>query len=147
MGRINIGQTIKKYWFDEQTNVFNNYIDAIFGLIVLVCFPALTVLPVAILESVDWFNYVFPIISVSCAGMYDAYGRYTAKSPRNLKLGMRVSIDVLAIVLAALFCGVNSRILWAIPPVMLFVCGIGLVVEALERIKVAIEISEWSVFK
>ena len=78
--------------------------------------------------------------------MYDAYGRCSVRE-RNVKLGIRVAIDSVAIVLAAFFSGTSSRVLWAIPPLMLLICGAGLLFEAVERIKVAIEISDWSVLK
>lgn len=144
--KIDLWNTVKQYWLDEKTNVFNNYIDAVFGVVVLVVFPAASLATVFFCETVGWSNYVFPIISVAGAGMYDAYGRCSVKE-RSVKLSIRVAIDSVAIILAAFFSGTNSLVLWAIPPFMLLICGVGLLFEACERIKVAIEISEWSVLK
>lgn len=144
--KIDFGKTVKKYWLNEKTNVFNNYIDAVFGVVVLVAFPAASLATVFFCETVGWSNYVFPILSIAGAGMYDAYGRCSVRE-RNVKLGIRVAIDSVAIVLAAFFSGTSSRALWAIPPLMLLICGAGLLFEAVERIKVAIEISDWSVLK
>lgn len=61
-----------------------------------------------------------------------------------MKLGLRVAFDGIAVFLAAFFTGTNEKMVAMIPPILLILCGLILMFEAIERIRVAIEISEWS---
>lgn len=136
---------MKKYWIASQTNIFKNYIDAILGIIVLVFLPLGSLMLVNVSEDTGFWIYVFPLISISLAGVYDAYGRYEKDSPQNFKLGIRVVLDMLAIFFAAYFA--NTERIWAhyIPSILLLLNGSILLFEAVNRIKTAIEISSWYV--
>lgn len=143
--KIRFWKTVCNYWFDENTNVFHNYIDAILGMIVLVVFPAISIVNVFLSSAVGFSDYFFPIFSIAFAGMYDAYGRWSNEKGRG-KLVLRLAVDSLAIVTSALLMHVENKIVWALPPFFLFLVGVTLCVEVYNRVKTALEISEWSIW-
>lgn len=87
----------------------------------------------------------FPIISISLAGAYDAYGRYESASSKNVKLVIRSIFDFLAIFFAALSVGIENSVLPYIAPLLLLICGFFLTYEIYNRVKLAILISPWLV--
>lgn len=133
----------KKYWFDLETNIFKNYIDAILGSLVLIVLPAISLVSAVIVDTTTWANYLFPIVSICLAGIYDTYGRYEPGSPKNIKLGVRVVFDLIAMFLAALLVGESELILRLIVPGLLLLLGLSLVIEVIWRVKTAIELSCW----
>lgn len=133
----------KKYWFDLETNIFKNYIDAILGSLVLIVLPAISLISAVIVDTTTWANYLFPIVSICLAGIYDTYGRYEPGSPKNIKLGVRVVFDLIAMFLAALLVGESELILRLIAPGLLLLLGLSLVIEVIWRVKTAIELSCW----
>lgn len=133
----------KKYWFDLETNIFKNYIDAILGSLVLIVLPAISLVSAVIVDTTTWANYLFPIVSICLAGIYDTYGRYEPGSPKNIKLGVRVVFDLIAMFLAALLVGESELILRLIAPGLLLLLGLSLVIEVIWRVKTAIELSCW----
>lgn len=136
---------VKNYWNEEDTNIFKNYVDALAGLVVLVIVPALSIVFAFCVEKHTFWNYTFPLLSISLAGLYDTYGRYEVKSPKNLKLALRVFFHVVAIFLAALFVGTENVILLYSPPILLGVCGVFLIYEIYNRVKMTILISRWNI--
>lgn len=141
MGKISV--SIKCFWIDEKTNIFKNYVDALFGAVVLIFLPIISVITTLHNDSFTWSNYTFPIFSICMAGIYDSYSRYEANRPQNVKLGIRAVVDFISLFLAAVFVGQTKACLCVIPPVLLSICGVGLLREVLSRVKTAIEISEW----
>lgn len=137
--------TVKKYWTDKNNNIFKNYIDAILGAIALIVIPLLSLSTVIFIDEITWTNYIFPICSICFAGIYDTYGRYTPNSTRNVKLVMRIMIDVVALFLACLAPIAACPFFHFLPPAMLLLCGLGIGNEIFLRIKTAIEISQWAV--
>lgn len=138
-------KVVNNYWNAEDTNIFKNYTDALAGLIVLVIVPALSIIFAVCVEKYTFWNYTFPLLSISLAGIYDNYGRYEGESPKNLKLAVRTLLDFLAIFFAALCIGMENIILPYISPILLCICGLLLVYEIYNRVKTAILISPWSV--
>lgn len=138
-------KTCKNYWIAEETNIFKNYKDALAGLIVLVLVPAISVLLVVFTDDYSFWNYTFPLLSISLAELYDTYGRYEGKSPKNQKLVTRIIINMLAIFFSALCMGTENRGLPYIAPILLLLCGLLLTVEIYNRVKKAILISPWFV--
>lgn len=144
MPKTNWLRSAIKYWRDENTNIFNNSVDAAFGMFAMVAVPAASLYSVFTCSSVDWANYIFPVTSIAIAGLYDAYGRFSAEK-RRVKLGTRITLDVLAIFLAAVLSRTSSKALWLISPALLTLSGVMLIYDAYIRIDTAIRISEWSV--
>ena len=70
---------------------------------------------------------------------------YCPGEKKNVKLGMRLSCNALALFLAPLACGLERRWLMFVPPALLVLSGLVLVYEIVVRIKTAILISAWSV--
>ncbi len=138
-------RVVKRYWLDEETNVFRNYADALGGLVVLVALPLASLLSVFWIEDPGWLNYVFPILSICLSAAYDTYGRYCPGEKKNVKLGLRLICDALALFLAPLVCGLEHRWLAFVPPALLVLSGLVLVYEIFVRLKTAILISAWSV--
>lgn len=138
-------KTVKNYWLDEKTNIFNNYMDALAGFVVLIVIPACSVILVVCAEEYTFWSYTFPIVSISLAGAYDAYGRYDGSSPKNPKLLLRVIIDFLASFFAAVSIGIDNIPLLYAAPVLLLVCGMALLYEIYSRIQRAVLISPWCV--
>lgn len=95
----------------------------------------------------NWANYTFPLLSICFAGIYDTYGRYEANSAKNFKLAMRAIVDILAFILACLFTGSGNIVLLILPIIILLLCGVGLGIEVIMRVKTAIEISKWAIWK
>lgn len=125
--------------------IFRNYKDALAGAVVLVFMPAFSICMAACVKDYTFWNYTFPLLSISLAGLYDTYGRYEGEAPKNLKLGVRVLFNSVSIFFSALSIGVENAILPYISPILLFICGLFLVFEIFNRIRKAILISRWSV--
>ena len=137
-------KTIKNYFTDPDTNIFKNYIDALLGSVILIILPMLSLISsIGVWGNANVVNYVFPISSICLAGAYDAYGRYEYKSPKNLKLGIRIAFDGVAIVLSLIAIAIQSKILTVIAPVVLIVPGVLLCFEVYSRVRTAIMISKW----
>lgn len=139
---MKIIQAAFSYWTDMKTNIFKNYIDALFGIIPLVIIPACSILPVLLITEIDLWNYTFPISCISIAGIYDAYGRLEERNPKNLKLCIRMGLNGIALFLSSILlnCGECVRL---IPGIILMVCGVMLLREIFQRIATAIQMSEW----
>lgn len=133
--------SLKKYWIE--TNIFKNYFDAFLGIIVLICLPLCSLIMVFTSDNTGFWSYVFPLSSISLAGVYDAYGRYEKGAPQNFKLGTRVVLDFMAMFLAACVSNIDKTWKHYIPSIILLLSGGILLFEAINRIKTAIEISSW----
>lgn len=133
----------KNYWFAEESNIFRNYRDALAGFIVLVLVPAFSIIFTVHTDKYTFWGYSFPLIAVSLAGAYDTYGRYDGKSPKNVKLVIRIVFDFCAIFFSVLSLGVDSVICPYIAPILLTMCGLLLLYEMYIRIQLAIQISPW----
>ena len=88
---------VKRYWIAEETNIFKNYRDAIMGLVSLIIIPLFFICLVFAVEEYTFWNYSFPLISISWAGVYDCFGRFETKSPKNPKLVVRMVFNGIAI--------------------------------------------------
>ncbi len=136
--------TAKNYISDPETNIFKNYIDAMLGMVVLLVFPLLSAVSLfSILDNVNLYNYVFPLASICVAGAYDTYGRYTPNSSRNLKLGFRLIIDVMVVLLSLIALATQSKALVILAPLLLMLPGVMIVEECYNRVKTAVMISKW----
>lgn len=64
------------------------------------------------------------------------------KSPKNIKLGLRMGFDFIALVLSALLlpCDRGVRV---IPGAFLLICGLMLAREMCQRIATSLQMSEW----
>ena len=137
-----VSATVRKYWNDPETNIFKNYIDALLGTVILVILPIVSLIFTVFVEDASFSNYIFPIMSVALAGAYDTYGRYEFKSPKNIKLGIRLSVDFLSVFLSAVLVH-GSLLLRLIPPGFLVLVGLTIGHEVFIRVKTAIEVSPW----
>lgn len=138
-------ETILNYFRDPKTSIFNDWRDALIGFFLLTVMPLGSLLSlIVILPSPTFFNYVFPIMSLSLAGMYDSYGRYKYKQAKNVKLGIRFLMDLAAIITAALFYRNPHHVTLIIAPVILLGAGTLLIHETYIRIKSDIIMSDWN---
>ena len=48
-------------------------------------------------RRIYFWNYSFPLISISWAGVYDCFGRFETKSPKNSKLVVRMVFNGISI--------------------------------------------------
>lgn len=134
---------IHAYLIDIDAFIFNDWIDALLGTIPLILIPAVSLVSLTQIKVVDFWNYCFPIISISIAGAYDTYGRYKPKSTRNLKLAVRLAIDLLAIIAACCFQTAQQPGWRIIPSFLLLICGLALFFEVKRRVTDAIQSSRW----
>lgn len=139
---------IKIYWLDINSNVFNDFVDAIFGLIVLIILPAVSLYSVHLFDVVDFWNYTFPILSIGMAGIYDSYGRYEKFSPKNKKLIFRIVLDSFSVVFSAYFVLVQEidKIWYFLSPSILLGAGIILLYEVYLQIKQTLQVCKWYPF-
>lgn len=137
-------RTIRNYWNAESSNVFKNYQDALFGLVVLVILPATTIyFTIQYDKMITFWNYTFPFVSIALAGLYDIYGRYAKSSDKNPKLVVRLILNCLSIFFAALSVGLNNCVLSFIAPALLTMSGCVLLREICVRVIKAIQLSKW----
>ena len=135
---------IKNYFKDPESNLFNNYIDALLGAIVLLLFPVLSLILVFfILNNANLLNYVFPLFSICIAGAYDTYGRYRPNNPRNIKLAIRLVFEFCVIIISLVAIVIKNQFLIILAPALLVLPGILILFEVFNRVKVAIQISKW----
>ncbi len=111
----------------------------------MIILPGVSLISVILTMDTSWTGYAFPLISICFAGIYDSYGRYEPNTSKNIKLAIRVCDDFLAILVACIFTNTGSIHFAIIAPVLLLICGFFLSIEAYQRVKVAIEISEWAI--
>ena len=104
--------------------------------------PIVSLIFTVFVEDASFSNYIFPIMSVALAGAYDTYGRYEFKSPKNIKLGIRLSVDFVSVFLSAVLVH-GSLLLRLIPPGFLVLVGLTIGHEVFIRVKTAIEVSPW----
>lgn len=147
LSTLDLKETIKKYWTDEESNIYKNYFDAIFGTIALILIPGGSLITILLTKDTAWANYTFPLLSICFAGFYDAYGRYELKSAKNIKLAIRVIIDGLAFIIACLFTGTEYTIWAVLPALLLFLCGLGILSEAFLRMQTAVQVSRWAIWR
>lgn len=137
-------EAISAYWKALENNIFKNYFDAIFGLIPLVLLPAASLLPALLAGEADLWNYTFPICCISIAGIYDAYGRWEEHQSRNVKLGIRIALNCLALLLSAILVPFNcGTLVRCIPGALLAFCGVMLIGEIYQRVKTSIQMSKY----
>lgn len=65
--------------------------------------PIVSVFMAVCVEEYTFWNYTFPLLSIALAGLYDTYGRYEEKSPKNTKLAIRIIFDLVVIFFAKTF--------------------------------------------
>ena len=135
--------SIKRYWSSPETNIFNGAVDALLGSIILIVLPFVSLISAVSVDATTWANYAFPIMSICLAGAYDTYGRYQSHSPNNIKLGIRVFLDFLAILTAAFCVGRNGIGYRLAAPIILTVTGLSIIFEVWKRVTTAIKLSPW----
>lgn len=135
-------QTVSAYWTDLKTNIFRNYIDALFGIIPLVLLPAISLFPTMLIADATVWNYTFPISCIGIAGIYDAYGRMENHRPKNIKLGIRIALNSIAFLSSVILLNCNNYVR-LIPGSILTICGILLLREIWQRVTTSIQMSEW----
>lgn len=132
-----------KSWFKIESNIFNNYKDALIGFVVLICIPLLSIVLTINAVHINFFDYVFPLVSISLAELYDIYGRYHGSEGKIAKLRIRISFNVIAILFMILTLFTKIRWMAYIAPIALFVCGFIIVHEIVCRVTYAVKISKW----
>lgn len=150
----NLFITIINYWWDEETNIFSNYKDAIAGIVPLIVIPCLSVLFTIHTEIFTFWDYTFPLISISVAGMYDSFGRYEYQSVKNPKLVFRTVLNILVMLMSSYCaspfiklsgrCVGEQRWIAYIAPFLLLLSGIFLINETFCRIYNGVLISRWN---
>lgn len=150
----NLFVIIWNYWLDEEANIFANYKDAVAGIVPLIIIPCLSVVFTIHTEIFTFWDYTFPLVSISLAGMYDSFSRYEYQSAKNPKLVFRTVLNILVMFLssycASPFIILNGRCVgeqrWIayLAPLLLFLGGVFLINEIFCRIYNAILISRWN---
>ena len=133
---------VREYYLDVETSIFNSWVDALLALIPLVILPLLSLLSVIFVDSPNFWNYTFPVMSICIAGAYDSYGRYIPGHVKNIKLGIRVFVEVIVVVLSASLQHNNIGIR-LIPVILLLLMGLFFIYEVFIRVKTQIESSAW----
>lgn len=132
---------IKEYFNDIDANIFRNYRDALFGSIVLIILPIVSlVYTFAVLETPQFFSYLFPLLSICIAGAYDAYGRFGENKRNKSKLRFRIICDLIALFVAIVATWLKNIVLVVIAPSILVLSGLLLVYEIFYRVITAIQI-------
>ena len=135
-------KAIQSYWTSLKNNVFNNARDALCGLFPLVILPFCSLIPTIKINCATFWDYTFPIISICIAGLCDAINRMETKEPRSIILWVRIILDLLSLVLSAVFL-YSDKCTRIFPPLILAISGILLIREIFQRIETAIQLSEW----
>ena len=89
-------KTAVKYWKDPDTNIFNNYVDSILGIIVLILIPFISLFSLKNIEEINLITYSYPISTIFWASIYDIYSKY--KATNKLKLQIRGAINIIAFI-------------------------------------------------
>ena len=132
---------IKEYFTDIDANIFRNYIDALFGSVVLIILPIVSLVYTFVaLETPQFFSYLFPVLSICIAGIYDAYGRYEENQRKKSKLRFRIICDLIALSAAIVATWLKNILLVVIAPSILVLSGLLLVYEIFYRVITVIQI-------
>ena len=139
-----IQQYIWHKFLSEESFIFKNGYDTLLGSIVLIVLPGIslfsTLFYVGESTEVSFLNYSFPLLSISLAGVYDAYGRLKQDSVSNMKLYIRIIIDIVAFsstVFVDYFDKINM--IW-LSPIVLLVCSLILISEIIVRIRICFKL-------
>lgn len=142
-------QALKRYialWNNQETYIFNSCLDAIWGMVVMVILPAMSLYYVVSSNDIVWSSYGFPIFSLSAAALYDCYARYSSEQEagnnvkiKRSKLIIRGLLHILTLLLSLLICGNQAleRVRWC-PFVFLTFSAIILLREVWWRIQSAL---------
>ena len=151
-------QMLLKSWDKDENNIFRNYIDALIGGLVLVVIPFVSLISVYLVENINFFSYLFPLISISAAEIYDAYGRMDDDSnnikgncgiTKNKKLSIRILTNILAIIITV-FLYVLRKYTYSfliIPIILLVANGLLIIREFYKRIVLAIKLKMTKFYK
>ena len=131
---MNLMKSIASYWFNMSSNVFKNYKDALLGLLALIIVPGFSLLLAIDTFEVAFLSYGFPLFSIAIAGLYDTYGRYEKKAIKNKKLLVRACFNCAAIVFVIVAIITKNEWVAYIGPILLLVCGLGLIFEVINRV-------------
>lgn len=137
---------LNTYFADISSNIFKNYVDSIFGIIILTIFPLISlILLFCNTDKLTFFNYTFPLLSICGAGMYDAYGRFEEarheeSKVKNRKLRIRITADVLSSIISLIALFSKNVVFYYSSPIILLIIGLLLDIEAFFRITTAIQI-------
>lgn len=146
-------KTIYRYWRSDESNIFGDYKDALFGLVVLVLLPSLSLFSiwktqgfVCKLDNMGtvFWAYSFPLISVGTSGIFDAIARLEVNAQKNFKLGARIFFNFLAVLLAGAMGGQEKIIPRLIPAFLLTINGLLLLQEIWANIVMSIRLSPWA---
>lgn len=144
---------IYTYWHSDESNIFGDYKDALFGFTVLVLLPLLSIISIwqtsGFVCELDrngtvFWAYSFPLISIGISGIFDAVTRLEINAPKNPKLVVRIVINSFAALLAGIMGGQGSIIFRLIPALLLSVNGLLLIREIWANIVTSIMLSKWA---
>lgn len=146
-------KAIYTYWHSDESNIFGDYKDALFGFTVLVILPLLSIVSIwqtsGFVCELDnngtaFWAYSFPLISIGISGLFDAITRLEASSPKNPKLVVRIVINSLAVLLANIMDGQGNIMFRMIPTLLLSINGLLLLCEIWANIVTSIMLSPWA---
>ena len=138
-----------KLWSNTDTYIFKNCFDAMFGFLVLIILPAISLSYVITSGSTMFSSYGFPILSISFAAIYDCYGRYfdvrgtsQEDNVKKMKNGIRVFLHICTVLATLFFCGNQSygSLKWT-PYTFLFLSACVVIGECVVRIRYSFLIS------
>lgn len=140
----------------DESNIFRDYKDALFGFAVLVVLPLLSLFSVwktrGFVYNADgiglaFWSYSFPLISISISGLFDAITRIEPNAKRNPKLVVRIVFNSIAALLSGVMCGSTTAVLRLVPAALLSVNGLLLLREIGANVTLSIRLSEWGANK
>ena len=136
-------------WVDLRNNIFKDTGDAVFGIVVMLAVPSISLFGTLFWSVVPnegiFLSYIYPILALCAAGAYDTFGRLRERTReerrkkwfRQIKLWLRIAFDATALVVAVTVAATHAGYpKYLIPPVILIVLGIILLYDAIKMIQV-----------
>lgn len=143
-------KAVYRYWTSDESNIFRDYKDALFGFVVLVLLPFLSLIAVWNTSGFAYkfdntgtafWAYSFPLISVSISGLSDAFARLEFNAEKNAKLVVRIVINLVAGLLAGIMGWQWNLFLRLLPAILLVINGLLLIYEIATNIIFTIGLS------
>lgn len=135
-----IKDKIYLYFCDEKYYIFKNCLDAWLGLLVLIVIPSISII-LAFNQSINFFNFYFPIISICLAEIYDAYGRKDGNDKKGTILNIRIVLALFSLMNLILVFFIE-KYYW-LPSLILILNALLIVVEIFLRIKLNIKTNKY----
>lgn len=139
-----------KLWASDESNIFNDWKDALFGFAISICLPFMSLLSLIFTKELNYtqdssfWTYSFPTVSIAISGIFDSIMRMSPKLFRNFKLYVRIALDAVCVIWSSAAWAAQIFFIRLFPAIILIVSGLLLSLEIFNNWKLSYKISPFA---